>query len=287
MLYLFTDYNFEISVQITNSVEKTLPTKEFYIPTDEEFELLEESYTDVLQFLESEDIDQREITELYQKCKDALVSSKTNKYFNELEEKYNIYIEEMSNIQEKISKCEKQYEEYSDKLSQIPAFAIGVKTKRNNEFNEIIVPMNDKLNNTKTKCERNKEEVISMYYEAQQLADERFEEEYSLMCRVVNAEAGLTDRAYVMNVLDNRRLHPGYDQTTLEGVVFASGQYECTWTGGINKTPSEAVKKEVEDYLRGRIETGMPENVTYQAQFRQGSRVWKYVPESKHYFCYY
>lgn len=285
--YLFTDYNLEISTQMTETVEKVFPTKKYYILTDEEFELLEKSYIDTLELVQSKKIDEKEIEDLYQNCKDALVSSRTNKYFNELQEKYDVYIDKMSEIQEEISKCEKQYEEYSENLSKIPAFAIGVKSKRNSEFEEIIVPLNNTLNDIKTKYKENEEKVTSMYNEAKQLADERFKEEYELMCHLVGAEAGLTDRAFVMNVLDNRRLHPKYKQTTLEGVIYASGQYECTWTGTINRTPSKAVREEVEEYLRGRIETGMPDNVTYQAKFQQGSDVWRYVSESGHYFCYY
>ena len=126
-----------------------------------------------------------------------------------------------------------------------------------------------------------------MYLESKQIADDMFEEYYELMCHIVNAEAGICpriERAYVANVIENRIAHYEFPNT-IRSVIYASGQYAPAMTGSINKTPSKSVRTDVEDYLKGRIETGMPANVVYQAKFIQGHGIWEYTP-SGHYFCF-
>ena len=66
-------------------------------------------------------------------------------------------------------------------------------------------------------------------------------------------------------------------------VIHAPGQY-----GGKRAATCEAyewVKQETTDYLRGRVETGMPSNVVFQAGFKQGNYTWLYMESSGHYFC--
>lgn len=63
---------------------------------------------------------------------------------------------------------------------------------------------------------------------------------------------------------------------TVEGVVFAHMQYACTWDGNYDRKPSERVKKNVQAVLSGKS-IKVPENVVYQAQFKQGSGVWQKI----------
>ena len=68
---------------------------------------------------------------------------------------------------------------------------------------------------------------------------------------------------------------------TIEEVVFQRGQYACTWDGNYDRTPTER-NWEVAGYL---LENGsqIPENVVFQAQFKQG-KVWKKIDSEI--FCY-
>lgn len=107
-----------------------------------------------------------------------------------------------------------------------------------------------------------------------------------LLARVVNAEAGsswLTDehQRAVASVVLNRVADSRFPNT-LRGVVYQSGQYACTWNGMINRTPTQRAI----DNARYVLENGVtiPANVVFQAQFRQGRGVWKYI--QGHYFCY-
>lgn len=68
---------------------------------------------------------------------------------------------------------------------------------------------------------------------------------------------------------------------TIEEVVFQKGQYACTWDGNYDRTPTER-NWEVAEYL---LQNGsqIPENVVFQAQFKQG-KVWKKIDSEI--FCY-
>ena len=68
---------------------------------------------------------------------------------------------------------------------------------------------------------------------------------------------------------------------TIEGVVFQRWQYACTWDGNYDRTPTER-NWEVAEYL---LQNGsqIPENVVFQAQFKQG-KVWKKIDSEI--FCY-
>lgn len=108
-----------------------------------------------------------------------------------------------------------------------------------------------------------------------------------LLARLINAEAASNntlDKQYVGAVAMNR-LRSGYWGDTLKGVVYAKGQYACTWNGSrkFKSTPPQDCIDIATALLRGET-YGMPSNVIFQAQFKQGSGVWKKV--GVHYYCY-
>lgn len=111
-------------------------------------------------------------------------------------------------------------------------------------------------------------------------------EDLDLLARVIDAEAGsswLTDehQLAVGSVVLNRIADSRFPNT-LEGVVYQKGQYACVWSGMINKTPTERALNNAKYLLENGVT--IPTNVVWQAQFRQGNGVWKYI--QGHYFCY-
>lgn len=107
-----------------------------------------------------------------------------------------------------------------------------------------------------------------------------------LLARVVNAEAGsswMTDehQRAVASVVMNRVADSRFPNT-IYGVVYQRGQYSCTCNGAINKTPTQKAYNNAKYVLDNGVT--IPTNVVFQAQFRQGRGVWKYI--QGHYFCY-
>lgn len=111
--------------------------------------------------------------------------------------------------------------------------------------------------------------------EKQKLKKEREQADIELMAHLVFAENG--DDSYseykkammytgsvVLNRVESDKF-PG----TLEGVIYQSGQYACTWDGGIEKTPSKAACEVAEELIRnGSV---LPKEVLYAAEFKQGN----------------
>lgn len=112
------------------------------------------------------------------------------------------------------------------------------------------------------------------------------------MLKLVTGEAGDyyypdLDQFCVMNVAENR-VKSEYFPDTIKEVVFQPGQYQPTWDGSWSKKSDERTKRNVEKYLRGEVETGMPDNVVFQAMFKQGDNVWKHITNEVdvgHYYC--
>ena len=108
-----------------------------------------------------------------------------------------------------------------------------------------------------------------------------------LLARLINGEAARNntlDKQYVGAVVMNR-LRMGLWGNTLKSVIYARGQYACTWNGsrGFNSTPPQDCIDIATELLKGET-YGVPANVIFQAQFKQGSGVWKKV--GVHYYCY-
>ena len=111
------------------------------------------------------------------------------------------------------------------------------------------------------------------------------DEELYMMSHLIYGEAGGENdlhQRYVGSVVLNRMNHYKYPNT-MKGVIFQSGQYACTWDGNYNKSPSQQAIKNAKFLLEhGSV---LPSNVVYQAQFKQGSGVYKHLGNT--YFCYY
>lgn len=69
---------------------------------------------------------------------------------------------------------------------------------------------------------------------------------------------------------------------TIKEVVFQRGQYACTKDGNYYRDPTQK-NREIAKYL---LENGsqLPSNCIYQAQFKQGSGVYKKIGRT--YICY-
>lgn len=111
-----------------------------------------------------------------------------------------------------------------------------------------------------------------------------------LLARVIYAEATenealrVKDRQYVGSVVMNR-LKSGHWGNQLSNVVYAPGQYACAnrYNKKFNSNPPQECL-DIAKQLLLRVSFGVPENVIFQAQFRQGSGIWQIV--GVHYYCY-
>lgn len=131
--------------------------------------------------------------------------------------------------------------------------------------------------------------IQEMIAEKQREEEERKNRNYSeddlyVLSHVIYAEAGGGSRDEMIgagSVVLNRVNHKDYPNTIQE-VVFAKGQYACTWDGNYEKIPSKTAV-EIAEYL---LQNGsqFPANVVYQAEFLQGRGV--YAKEGRTYFCY-
>lgn len=89
------------------------------------------------------------------------------------------------------------------------------------------------------------------------------------------------EQLYIGSVILNRRAHGAYPDSIRE-VVFQRGQYACTWDGNYYREPTEANWRNAKWLLEnGSI---LPDNVVYQAGFRQGSGM--YLQTRYHKYCY-
>jgi len=269
--------------------QEPIVKKEVYVPTEEDFRQLEEAYDKVLSYLEQKDLVIDLIKELYGKVCESKVCSKANRNFNLLEEEYEQYQKQLEEIQKYISEFKEAYGEYEKRLGELPSYARALRAEKRAELDG-LKPQYETISSEETKYLNDKEAAYAMYLEAKKIADDFFEEYDELMCKLVNAEIGGgsdEEQFDCANVVENRVEHPAFKYYTLYDVIYAPLQYECTWNGGIDKTPTDRVRKNMEKYLRGHIETGMPLEVTYQAKFSQGSGVYKYYEDSGHYYCYH
>jgi spore germination cell wall hydrolase CwlJ-like protein len=112
------------------------------------------------------------------------------------------------------------------------------------------------------------------------------EEELELLAHLLVGEAGSDwcsdEMIYYVGSVALNRVASKHFPDTLEEVIFAKGQYACTWDGNFNREPSERHYKIAEDLLlNGSI---LPPDVVYQAEFKQGSGVYKKVQNM--YFCH-
>lgn len=100
-------------------------------------------------------------------------------------------------------------------------------------------------------------------------------EEHELLAAVLMAENGadwVSDRTvYLTGCVILNRVNSEYYPDTLEGVIFQSGQYACTWNGGLYKYPtSDRCYMIAEELLMNGVPEEIPKNLLYQAEFVQG-----------------
>lgn len=174
------------------------------------------------------------------------LDDKIPKYLVEFREKYASFIEEMTDIQEKMN-AEKQ-----------------------------------KCIDTKQELE----EILSTSWEKADSLFWRDFPIMKIICYYEQGTRPDKEIAFECNMIENRiESNRGNfaNQHTAEEVVWAEGQFSPTWKSPMNQT-SPRVEKVVESYLRGEFETNMPEGVLFQAGFVQG-RIWYHVPGSD-YFCF-
>lgn len=232
---------------------------------------LEETYDSLNDCVEEIKPIINELNSYFQESENALVCSDANKAFNAFAGYYEQYRELLKDIKTYTLTYEDRYEYLQSSIILSPEIV-------NKEGNEII---------------EDEEDLSEMYRVAKEKADELFEEDYSLACRLANAEAGgnaNTDpREYyaVLGTAENRQKDPDRPDT-LYDVIYQPGQYACVEDGNINKEPTETVKMHVKNYMRGLVDFDMPYDVVYQAKSPQGSRPndpW-WISPLGHYFCY-
>lgn len=117
------------------------------------------------------------------------------------------------------------------------------------------------------------------------------ENEIELLATLMTAEVGYSqnwtveeyEKALYLtgSVVINRMNSDSFPNTLLQ-VIYQRGQYACTWDGNMNKEYDDIAWEVAEDLLANG--TTIPENVVFQAQFKQGSGVYDTVRNMV--FCY-
>lgn len=110
------------------------------------------------------------------------------------------------------------------------------------------------------------------------------DEDLEVLTRVITGEAQCYSDEHqiaVGSVVLNRVVSSKFPNTIKE-VVFQRGQYACTKDGNYYREPTQK-NREIAKYL---LENGsqLPNNCIYQAQFKQGSGVYKKIGRT--YICY-
>ena len=111
-------------------------------------------------------------------------------------------------------------------------------------------------------------------------------EEINLLAEVIYHENWHTDKehlaAYYTGAVVMNRVRSGAWPNTVKAVLYQKGQYSTTKYFYTKELPAEVYEMARDIYKNGTPE--VPENVVFQATFRQGSGTWKKV--NTDYFCY-
>lgn len=110
------------------------------------------------------------------------------------------------------------------------------------------------------------------------------DEDLYLLSHVIAGEANYCDynmKLYVGSVVLNRVKSPLFPNT-LKSVIFQKGQYQCTWDGHYYMEPTDETKEIAKKLLTEG--SALPENVIFQAEFKQGKGV--YIKHKNMYFCW-
>lgn len=254
------------------------------IPGDKERERIQEEYERILKQIEEFKMPE-EIYAIYNNVMASKVSSIANKNFNRIKEIFNDYSEKITEVKSTISNYDELYEKYAGLEDEIPWFWFNAKQEYA-DFMTSIEEINKHLQEEVQELSNIESQLENYYSTSKQRADELFNRDYydlTIICFYEDGDGSALGIACVANVIENRINSPQYWYAhNAHDVIWAENQYEPTWTTPMNKT-TPRVQKIVEDFLRGRIETGMPSNVLYQASFKQGE-TWDIIDNQ--YFCY-
>ena len=220
----------------------------------------------------------------------AKVCSESNRYYNEALDKQDEFEENLECLESEIISYQQKYLQAETTLSKMNK----IEQQLDLEESKLTVISYENLQKAYEDDCSYQQELDKIIKEAKEYADDMYNTYYPLIVKIVTGEAGdayypSIDQYYIMNVIENR-VKSKYYPDTVDGVIFQRGQYQPTWDGSWDKEPNDRTKANVKKYLRGEVETGMPENILYQAMFKQGSYVWEYVEngvEGGHYYCAY
>ena len=225
------------------------------------------------------------------KAVNSEVCSEANRYNNNAQEAYVSFKTYISDVDKDLPEYQEKYENVTKLLSQINEIQKQLNIKES-EYSTLTVKSYEFVCARRSNIHSNDTELVKKLKQSQNYADKLYKEYYTLMLKLVTGEAGDyyypdLDQFCVMNVAENR-VKSEYFPDTIKEVIFQPGQYQPTWDGSWSKKADERTKKNVEKYLRGEVETGMPDNVIFQAMFKQGDYVWKHITNKVdigHYYC--
>ena len=111
------------------------------------------------------------------------------------------------------------------------------------------------------------------------------EEDVDLLARLLTAEMGYgaSEEEYLLTgaVVWNRMRSDDFPDT-LEEVIYQPGQYQCVVNGHIEREYDDLAWEIANEILMDGI-VGVPEDLVFQAEFEQGSKVYKQIGRT--FFC--
>ena len=127
--------------------------------------------------------------------------------------------------------------------------------------------------------------IISVDEYADEYDEYYVQDDIDLLARLITAEMGYgaSEDAYyyTASVVWNRMRSDKFPDE-LKDVIYQPGQYQCVDNGHIERDYDDVAWEVAEAVIE--YGTWIPENVVYQAEFVQGSGIWKQVGRT--YFCY-
>lgn len=181
-------------------------------------------------------------------------------------------------------------DESENSITKVTDEGIEIKTEKSEKTKvekESNVSSTEETKVEDTKSSKEKEEIKEekVQEEKKEVKPKYTDEELYIMSHLIMGEASGASWEHKLGVgsVALNRVKSSKFPNTLKGVVFQKGQYACTWDGNYDKTPNEESIKAAK-YL---LENGsqMPDNVVFQAEFKQGKGVYKKIGNT--YFCYY
>lgn len=111
-------------------------------------------------------------------------------------------------------------------------------------------------------------------------------EDVDLLARLLTAEMGYgasEEEYFLTGVVVWNRMKSDDFPDTLEEVIYQPGQYQCVNNGHINRDYDDLAWEIANEILIDGV-VCIPEDLVFQAEFKQGSGVYKQIGRT--YFCY-